>query len=91
MKIVGYVRECDVLVALHRHPVYKLTQMKYILARIKHSDETYFFPEANLNIAKFGTGYLWDETMAEQVSIEKGLYEPVKKKNNTEFEEQAWM
>lgn len=85
-------RECDVLIALHRHPIYKLTQMKYILARIKHTDETYFFPEANLNIAKFGAGHVWDETMAEQIAIEKGLYSPIpKKKNNTSFEEQAWV
>lgn len=90
MKIVEQQRECDVLVVLHRHPVYKLTQMKYILARIKHTDDTYYFPDADMNIAKFGEAVLWDASDAERISIEKGLYTPVKS-NKVDFQDNSWM
>lgn len=73
-KLWEKVRECDVLIALHKHSTYRLTQMKYILARINHTDDTYFYPDANLNVAKFGAGIEWDETLAENIAIQKGLY-----------------
>lgn len=90
MKIMDNVRECDVLLALHKHAELGLTQMKYILARISHTDETYFFPECDLGKAKFGPAVEWDETLAKQVALKTGSYKEAKKDVEFIVEEDAW-
>lgn len=78
------VRECDVLVAIHKHREYGVTQMKYILARISHTDETYFFPDADLGRAKFGKATLWDEDLARKIAMQKETFKEHSTQN--EFE-----
>ncbi|MGL4949773.1 MAG: DnaB family ATPase, partial [Anaeroplasmataceae bacterium] len=88
-------RECDVLLVLHKHKEYGLHQIKYILARINHTDDTYYLPDADLGIMKFGKAVLWDEQEAANVAEARGLIKnnPKKvsqKKINDAIESNDW-
>lgn len=70
-------RECDSLLVLHKDKNTGLSQMKFILSRQQYDQDVYFFPEQNLNMAKFGKCMLWDDNIAVQISKRLGLYQEI--------------
>lgn len=76
-------REAHILCVLHNEDGRK--KFKYIVSRFKHDQDTYFFPDCNLDTMSFGKVKVWDDSYA----IETNTDDNKKNKNKAEWEQKT--